>query len=141
MKLIFFIYNILLKIKRTKPRYKAVQQIKTYNYKIQTTLKGGEQQTSSIFLNQSNKDLRKQSFKWSKDISAPLIKQTNGTKTVKQHILQQKTTFLLKDLNTYESWAVSCDRKQKIKYIQTNTEKNPKWQIILNIVQTKGKLK
>ena len=63
MKLIFFIYNILLKIKRTKPRYKSVQQIKTYNYKIQTTLKGGEQQTSSIFLNQSNKDLRKQSFK------------------------------------------------------------------------------
>lgn len=39
MKLIFFISNILLKIKRTKPRYKAVQQIKTYNYKIQTTLK------------------------------------------------------------------------------------------------------
>ena len=40
--------------------------------------------------------------------------------------MQQKTTFLLKDLNTSESWAVSCDKKQKIKYIQTNTEKNPK---------------
>lgn len=39
-------------------------------------------------------------------------------------LMQQKTTFLLKDLNTSESWAVSCDSKQKIKYIQTNTEKS-----------------